>query len=234
MWLGLRLQLSFRRRPMTVVYQFSSCLFIWQNLNRSKLMALYCICSEDFIWESDFLCGSSLPLQLWMYSKWIGTTTSSHFEVSRPEPLPLIIHTILCNGLEGIVRYSTLWSSPPERIKNAAPKLIQNNEFLCVCHLFPFQIKKCSIMTGFVNISRTDRSTLSPNISGWFSHSQWEGTNSRRALPSLLCNLIMQAFKTFPIGDFWCFQLAQETNLCHCSEHWLPHLHFGEVKRSAI
>lgn len=115
-----------------LLYISSPAVCSYDSLNRSKLMALYCICSEDFIWESDFLCGSSLPLQPWMYSKWIGTTTSSHFEVSRPEPLPLIIHTILCNGLEGIVRYSTLWSSPPERIKNAAPKLIQNNEFLCM------------------------------------------------------------------------------------------------------
>lgn len=60
-----------------------------------------------------------------------------------------------------------------------------------------------------MNIWRTDRSTLNPNISGWFSFPQRKGTTSRSTLP---CCYTTQACR-HSHRQSWYYQLPQDTDL---------------------
>lgn len=131
--------------------------------------------------------------------------------VCRPALLSPVIHT--CNSFLAIARAWKIlctmeylpWKTVglPKGIKkmlSKAPKLRGNNKFLCMSSV-AFSNWGVQLEDWSMNTSIIDRSTLNPNISGWFSCAQREGTNSKTTLPSLLCNLSMQAFKAFHRGD---------------------------------
>lgn len=83
-----------------------------------------------------------------------------------------------------------------------------NNTFPCMSSV-TFSNWGMQLEDWPMNIWRTDRSTLNPNISGWFSFPQRKGTTSRSTLP---CCYTTQACR-HSHRQSWYYQLPQDTDL---------------------